>query len=77
MLFKYTVFIIIIIYNYIDSNVIIPVTIFSAPPLGFGEVKEPKGWNPTKFDMKVLSVDESSGYEKKGPKKKKSKKKKE
>ena len=55
----------------------IPVTVFSAPPIGYGEVKEPEGWNPKKFEMKVLSVDESSEYQKKGPKKKKSKKKKE
>eukprot|EP00828_Plagiopyla_frontata_P047173 TRINITY_DN8651_c0_g1_i2.p2 TRINITY_DN8651_c0_g1~~TRINITY_DN8651_c0_g1_i2.p2 ORF type:complete len:222 (-),score=44.14 TRINITY_DN8651_c0_g1_i2:156-821(-) len=58
-------------------NVAAKVTVFSAPPLGYGEVKEPAGWNPTKYDMKVLSVDESSAYEKKGAKKKKSKKKKE
>ena len=52
----------------------IPVTVFSEPPLGFGEVKEPSGWNPKKFDMKVLVVDDSSKYEKKGKKKKKFKK---
>ena len=55
----------------------VPVTIFSAPPIGYGEVKEPSGWNPKKFEMKVLNVDESTAYDKKGPKKKKSKKKKE
>ena len=65
----------ILIYYY--RNVAAKVTVFSAPPLGYGEVKEPAGWNPTKYDMKVLSVDESSAYEKKGAKKKKSKKKKE
>ena len=52
----------------------VPVTIFSAPPLGYGEVKEPAGWNPKVFDMKVLVVDDANKYSKKGAKKKKGKK---
>jgi len=46
-------------------NVKVPVTVFSAPPLGYGQVKEPAGWAPKVFDMKVLNVEQGK-YEKKG-----------